>query len=106
MDRMSKHLAILQAQRDARVPANLFALEEELCDLTGHNAVKQSLEANNKRIADLISTAKKERSGGFLVCRNCKSTKVDVDQLQTRSADEPMTLFALCTDCGTRWTMK
>ena len=106
LDRMSRHVAILQAQREAGRPPNLFALEEELADMTGHEALKSALSTSDKRIADLMSTAKKERSSGFLVCRQCKSTKVDVDQLQTRSADEPMTLFALCTDCGTRWTMK
>ena len=41
----------------------------------------------------------------FIKCRKCKSDHVDVEQKQTRSADEPMTLFCQCRDCGTRFVM-
>lgn len=40
---------------------------------------------------------------GLLQCRKCKSKKTTYTQLQTRSADEPLTTFALCLACGTRW---
>lgn len=33
-------------------------------------------------------------------CRKCKSKKVSIKELQTRSADEPMTLFITCHECG------
>ena len=33
----------------------------------------------------------------------CKSKKCTYYQLQTRSADEPMTTFVTCLDCGNRW---
>ena len=36
-------------------------------------------------------------------CSKCKSTRVSYYQLQTRSADEPMTTFCSCLDCGKRW---
>lgn len=36
-------------------------------------------------------------------CRKCKSKKCSYYQLQTRSADEPMTTFVTCIDCGNRW---
>ena len=35
-------------------------------------------------------------------CR-CSSKKCTYYQLQTRSADEPMTTFITCIDCGNRW---
>jgi DNA-directed RNA polymerase subunit M/transcription elongation factor TFIIS len=41
----------------------------------------------------------------FIKCLKCKSDHVDVEQKQTRSADEPMTLFCQCRDCGTRFVM-
>jgi len=40
---------------------------------------------------------------GALECRACKSRKTTYTELQTRSADEPMTVFALCLSCGKRW---
>ena len=36
-------------------------------------------------------------------CRKCKSKKCTYYQMQTRSADEPMTTFVTCCECGTRW---
>ena len=36
-------------------------------------------------------------------CRKCRSKKCTYTQIQTRSADEAMTTFVSCLDCGTRW---
>jgi transcription elongation factor S-II len=40
---------------------------------------------------------------GILTCRKCKSNKTEYYQMQTRSADEPMTTYANCKACGNRW---
>lgn len=36
-------------------------------------------------------------------CGKCKKRKCRYYQKQTRSADEPMTTFVQCTNCGNRW---
>lgn len=36
-------------------------------------------------------------------CWKCKGTKCTYYQLQTRSADEPMTTFVCCLSCANRW---
>ena len=36
-------------------------------------------------------------------CRKCKSKDIVWTQRQTRSADEPMTTFCVCRQCGTRF---
>ena len=36
-------------------------------------------------------------------CRKCHSNKCTYYQMQTRSADEPMTTFVQCIECGNRW---
>jgi transcription elongation factor S-II len=57
--------------------------------------------------------AKKERiqlEGDFSratdkwMCNGCKMRKCTYYELQTRSADEPMTIFIHCLNCGKRWT--
>jgi len=40
---------------------------------------------------------------GAFQCRKCKSKCTEYYQLQTRSADEPMTTFVTCLDCENRW---
>ncbi|XP_064028949.1 transcription elongation factor A protein 3-like isoform X2 [Pogoniulus pusillus] len=36
-------------------------------------------------------------------CGKCKKKNCTYNQVQTRSADEPMTTFVLCNECGNRW---
>ncbi|XP_038832550.1 transcription elongation factor A protein 3 isoform X2 [Salvelinus namaycush] len=36
-------------------------------------------------------------------CSKCKKKNCTYNQMQTRSADEPMTTFVLCNECGNRW---
>jgi transcription elongation factor S-II len=40
---------------------------------------------------------------GIFKCGKCKSKKTTYFQLQTRSADEPMTTFVTCKECGKQW---
>ena len=36
-------------------------------------------------------------------CSRCKKSKCTYYQMQTRSADEPMTTFITCLNCGNNW---
>ncbi|XP_020354011.1 transcription elongation factor A protein 3-like isoform X10 [Oncorhynchus kisutch] len=36
-------------------------------------------------------------------CSKCGKKNCTYNQMQTRSADEPMTTFVLCNECGNRW---
>jgi DNA-directed RNA polymerase subunit M/transcription elongation factor TFIIS len=38
-----------------------------------------------------------------MTCGKCKQSKVAYTQAQTRAADEPMTTFCECMNCGNRW---
>lgn len=44
-----------------------------------------------------------EASTDTFKCRKCFSKKCTYMQAQTRSADEPMTIYVTCLDCGARW---
>jgi DNA-directed RNA polymerase subunit M/transcription elongation factor TFIIS len=63
---------------------------------------KAQIEAQIEKDKKLFS-----RSGAasiYFFCSGCKKkTKCDYYQLQTRSADEPMTTFVTCLECDKRW---
>ena len=63
---------------------------------------KELIEA--KKIKDENRYAPRlEASTDNFTCYKCKSKKCSYYQLQTRSADEPMTTFVTCLDCANRW---
>tara|TARA_B100000902_G_C27219347_1_gene868742 strand:+ start:746 stop:1315 length:570 start_codon:yes stop_codon:yes gene_type:complete len=45
----------------------------------------------------------KEMATDVYKCGRCKKRECTFYQLQTRSADEPMTTFITCINCGNRW---
>jgi len=45
-------------------------------------------------------TNKLQASTDMFTCRKCKSKRSTYVELQTRSADEPATIFVTCLDCG------
>ena len=44
-----------------------------------------------------------ETKCGLFTCGKCKSKNTTYYEMQTRSADEPMTAFISCSNCGKRW---
>ena len=44
-----------------------------------------------------------EMATDMYLCGKCKKRLCTYFQLQTRSADEPMTTFVTCMNCGNRW---
>lgn len=46
---------------------------------------------------------KLEASTDDFTCWKCKNKRCTYYQLQTRSADEPMTTYVTCLNCGQRW---
>jgi len=53
---------------------------------------------NNAQLAHVEGT-----KTDLLKCGKCKKRNCTYNQLQTRSADEPMTTFVVCNECGNRW---
>ena len=45
----------------------------------------------------------KDLATDMFTCGRCKKKECTYFQLQTRSADEPMTTFVTCLNCGKRW---
>jgi transcription elongation factor S-II len=51
----------------------------------------------------LLYEVRDEIATDMFICGRCKQRRCTYYQLQTRSADEPMTTFITCLNCGKRW---
>lgn len=70
----------------------------DLCPSRWKDAIERIIEQEKK----LYSSS--QNAAIFMWCSSChKKTKCDYYQLQTRSADEPMTTFVTCLECDKRW---
>ncbi len=58
---------------------------------------------NENKINEMCGIKGDLLKASLFTCGRCKSTKTTSTQKQTRSADEPMTVFVLCLNCGKRW---
>jgi len=60
------------------------------------------IEAKSKRDKNKFETTIAAATDTF-TCRKCKGNQCTYYQMQTRSADEPMTCYVSCCICGNRW---
>ena len=79
----------------------LFEIEAE----TDYGLWRDNNLASIKK-AKTVLEEREETTDAFIVCRKCKSNAVDTEQKQTRSSDEPMTIFCCCRKCGSRWRIE
>lgn len=72
-------------------------------------SAQQLFPENWKEIMDRMQMRKYKRehiaTTNIYKCGKCKERKCTVFQLQTRSADEPMTTFVTCLVCGNKFTV-
>lgn len=64
---------------------------------------QMAFQLKTKEMAMESARASEEDYEGLFKCGKCKSTKTTYYQMQTRSADEPMTTFVTCIGCGNKW---
>lgn len=83
---------------------------ERLAVLTAAEMASEALKQERSKLNDMAindyQLAIDEGKGTDLIqCRRCQQRNCAYTEVQTRSADEPMTLFVLCKNCGKRWKM-
>ena len=57
----------------------------------------------NKKMMDNLQNDSVQKGTSMFKCGKCKERNCTYFQLQTRSADEPMTTFVTCLNCSNRW---
>jgi len=63
----------------------------------------EELILKNKKKLDALSLLQNAQGTDIFKCGKCKERNCTYFQMQTRSADEPMTTFVTCLNCGNRW---
>ena len=63
----------------------------------------EELILKNARKMELLSQENNQQGTSQFKCGKCKKNNCTYFQLQTRSADEPMTTFVHCLNCNNRW---
>ncbi|KAH7905158.1 transcription factor S-II-domain-containing protein [Hygrophoropsis aurantiaca] len=81
---------------------------EMFSKMSSEEMYSQERKAADQKIKDenffksIGATEWQEANGGFQ-CARCKQRRCRYRQAQTRSADEPMTTFVHCVNCGHDW---
>jgi len=80
---------------------------ERLCKMSAQELASPEEQAKREKIAQYHLQAAtiggQEATTDMFQCGRCKARACTYYQLQTRSADEPMTTFVSCTVCKNRW---
>ena len=82
---------------------------EDLINLSATEMASEEAREKIREIEDYNKEASKARKANgevterFGACAKCKSPKTSYFMMQTRSADEPMTIFISCIVCGHSW---
>jgi len=74
-----------------------FMTHYEMCPDKWDELIKEKKERDKSKYEEKININSEFK------CRKCKNNNCTYYQLQTRSADEPMTTFVNCLTCGNRW---
>jgi DNA-directed RNA polymerase subunit M/transcription elongation factor TFIIS len=91
---------IIQSINDGTIKSHVvaFMTHQELCPEKWQSFIEAKIKRDKNKFE-----VKMEASTDAFTCRKCRSTKCMHYELQTRSADESMSVYVQCCDCGNRW---
>ncbi|XP_057714067.1 transcription elongation factor A protein 1 isoform X2 [Corythoichthys intestinalis] len=81
---------------------------ERMAKMTAEEMASDELKEMRKNLTkEAVRDHQMATTGGtqtdLFTCGKCKGKSCTYTQVQTRSADEPMTTFVFCNQCGNRW---
>ena len=98
---LAEHLLMLPSMTNQDMRKGT-QLEEWYLQFQQHSQRQQELLQNSTQ--DIQHTPASSNTKAIM-CHRCKSDDVAIEQKQTRSADEGMTVFVTCNKCQLRWRM-
>ncbi|CAF1535378.1 unnamed protein product, partial [Didymodactylos carnosus] len=110
-NRIRSRLANLKDLKNPGLRNNVllgYITPERLAVLTADEMASEDLKREREKLTkDAINEHQLAVATGIgtdlIQCGRCKQKNCTYTEAQTRSADEPMTLFVLCNHCGKRW---
>jgi len=80
-------------------PQNILSMKPQLL----YPDLWEELLLKNAKKLSMIGKEMNQQGTDIFRCGKCKKNNCTYFQMQTRSADEPMTTFVTCLECGKRW---
>ncbi|XP_044064083.1 transcription elongation factor A protein 3 isoform X11 [Siniperca chuatsi] len=110
-NRVRSRISNLKDPKNPGLRRNVLAGSIELSRIATMSAEEMASDElkqlRNVLTQEAIREHQMAKTGGtttdLLQCGKCKKKNCTYNQVQTRSADEPMTTFVLCNECGNRW---
>ncbi|KAK7157976.1 hypothetical protein R3I93_009238 [Phoxinus phoxinus] len=110
-NRVRSRISNLKDPKNPNLRKNVLAGAIELsrmATMTAEEMASDELkQLRNVLTQEAIREHQMAKTGGtttdMLQCGKCRKKNCSYNQVQTRSADEPMTTFVLCNECGNRW---
>ncbi|KAG4066417.1 hypothetical protein HA402_007053 [Bradysia odoriphaga] len=110
-NRVRSRVANLKDAKNPTLRTNFIAgaiTAQQLAKMTPEEMASDEMKKlRDKFVKEAINDAQLATVQGtqtdLLKCGKCRKRNCTYNQIQTRSADEPMTTFVLCNACGHRW---
>ena len=95
----NNELLVSQLQSRQITPDVLAIMtHQEMCPEKWRERIERKMKMDHSHFNTNI-----EASTDIFTCKKCKSKRCTYYEMQTRSADEPATIFITCLDCGKSW---
>jgi len=94
---------VCRLQRKELESTKLAWYSPEVLDPNGLYSQAMFKRKKNELEMETANSKRDEDYTGMFKCGKCKSKKTTYYQMQTRSADEPMTTYVTCLGCSNRW---
>lgn len=110
-NRVRSRVANLKDVKNPDLRANVLSgliPPDRIAKMTAEEMASDSMKTlRAKYTKEAINDHQMAKTGGtttdLFKCGKCGKSNCTYNQVQTRSADEPMTTFVLCNECGNRW---
>ena len=95
-----KQTSLLEQMQNKEIsPQNVaFMTHQEYNPARWKSLIESKMKRDASKYDDNI-----QASTNMYTCKKCKSSRCTYYEMQTRSADEPATIFVTCLDCGKHW---